>query len=290
MNKKTTICLIFLVLLFINFSFLASAQEDSMKGAVSLFYQKNWDGAIVEFKKVIMAEPDNTLALSFLLDCYVKKNALVEISNEYEKSALEKPQDALAQTYLGMAYFVKSLLETSMQEEAIQQFKQAIKLDPAFSMAHTGLGMVYFQKRMIPRAKGHFFKAIQLNPNNVMALELIGNIFLVDDKQPENALDYFNKIREIYPFYPDTYYYIGSSSYDLGKYDDAIKALEHAMLLDPLGITQGYYAPVLLGDLYLKLKKYPEAQEAYKKALLINPQNSYAKYKLEKAQNPAKEK
>lgn len=286
--KKISIGIFILLALFFCVSSTALAEEDNMKNGIELFYQKNWDGAITEFRNALTKEPNNTMAISFLLDCYAKKNAIIDISNEFEKNALENGQDAVAQTYLGMAYFTKSLLDASIQDEAIQQFKQAIKLDPNFSMAHAGLGMVYFQKRMIPRASGHFLKAIQLNPKDTLALELMGNILLVDEKKPDSALDYFNKIAEIYPYYPDVFYYIGSSCYDLEKYDEAISSLEKALQLDPAGITQGYYAPVLLGDLYLKLKKYPEAQAAYKKALEINPQNSYAKYKLEKAQKPEK--
>ncbi|MBI2252078.1 MAG: tetratricopeptide repeat protein [Armatimonadetes bacterium] len=189
-----------------------------------------------------------------------------------------------------MAYFARSLTDSSMHGEAMEKFKQALKIDSKLPMAYTGMGLLYFQKRMIPRAKSYFLKALQLNPNDLLANELLGNILLVDEKQPEEALNYFQKIIEISPNYPDAYYYIGSSYYDLEKYPEAITALNKIMELDSFGLTQGYYAPVLLGDIYLKEKKYPEAISAYEKALKINPQNSYAKYKLEKAKKPPKEK
>ncbi|MCL5773219.1 MAG: tetratricopeptide repeat protein [Firmicutes bacterium] len=286
-----TFFLVLMVLIYLTLPVFAqeAPQASHFQQGITLFYSKDWDNAISEFNSALQEDPYNTLALTFMLDAYVKKDNLNFILNKLEQQSISKPDDPLSQTYLGIAYFTQGLMRPNMADEAVQQFKLALKTDPQFAMAHTGMGMYYFQKRMIPRAKGHFLKALQLNPKDMVAMELLGNILLVDEKNPQEALAVYNKEQEITPQnYADVYYYIGSSLYDIGKFEDAIPALQTCMKFDPNGILMGYQAPLLLGDLYMKMKKYKEAADAYKEALKINPQNPYAKYKLEKALKPPK--
>ncbi|MFH1453438.1 MAG: tetratricopeptide repeat protein [Armatimonadota bacterium] len=287
MIKNTALVLVLLAAAIYMLSPGASASN--MDEGIQLFYQRDWNAAAQKFEASLVENPYDNLAVLYVLDCYEKEKNLSAISNKFEQEVMAKPDDALAISNLGMAYFARSLINSSFEVEAIEQFKKALKLDPKLGSAYTGLGLVYYQKRMIPRAKAYFYKAFQLNPNDVVAAEFIGNILLVDDKKPDEALIYFQKIAELVPNYPDAYYYIGSSFYDLGQYNESISYLSKCSELDPLGVTQGYYSPQLIGDIYLKEKNYPAAVSAFEQALKINPQNSYAKYKLEKAKNPGKE-
>jgi len=278
-----------LILLSMAVFFAASpASATNIEDGIALFYGGNYPGALQKFEAAITENPYDTLSLLYLLDCYEKNNDLASASNKFEQVAVSKPDDALAHANLGFAYFARSLISASFEAEALEQFKKAIKIDQKLSNAYTGMGLVYFQKRMIPRAKGYLHKALQLNPNDVIASEFIGNILLVDEKKPDEAMTYFKKISEMIPTYPDAYFYIGSSFYDLGDYPKAVEFLNKCIENDPRGITQGHYAPQLIGDIYLKQKMYKEAIAAFEYALKINPQNTYAKYKLEKAKNPGK--
>ena len=274
------------LLLFLIVGTFAFADNTNMNTGMQLFYSKKLADAIPYFEKTLSEDAKNTLAVTYLLDCYEKTGKLNEITKVFEKTASEKPQDALAQAYYGLSMFTKSLIDPSLDNETAEIFKNAIKLDPNLSMAYTGLGMTYFQRRMIPRARALFINAIQLNPNDIVATELYSNILLVDDKKPESALDYLNKNAELLPEYPDTYYYIGSCNYDLDKGDETIAGLNKAMALDPLGLTSGFNAAVLLGDYYFKTKNYPMAIKAFEQALKINPESMYAKFRLERSKNP----
>lgn len=285
--KKNIVILIILIFAAVVFTTLA-AHAGNAEDGINLFYQGNFADAAKKFEAAITENPHDTLSILFILDCYEKNNDLAIISNKFEQQAVNKSDDAVSSANLGFAYFARSLINSSFETEALEQFKKAIKLDQKLSNAYTGMGLVYFQKRMIPRAKGYLYKAMQLNPNDIVASEFIGNILLVDEKKPDEAIIYFKKNAEILPSYPDSYYYIGSSFYDLNDYPNAIQFLNKCIQLDPKGITQGYYAPQLIGDIYLKQKMYKEAAAAFELALKISPQNSYAKYKLEKAKNPGK--
>ena len=167
--------------------------------------------------------------------------------------------------------------------DSITEFKQAIKDDPNVSMAYTGLGMVYFQKRMMPRAKGYFIRALRVNPHDIMAMELLGNIMLVDEKKPEDARQMFERITAELPTYPDGFYYLGSALFDLNKAGDAIPYLMRARELDPKGLTKGFDAASLLGDALMKENRKAEAIEAYEVALKIRPDSQYIDTQLRKA-------
>lgn len=288
--KKPFIFLMTLIIILALSSPAWCAEQNTVlaKG-INLFYQSKWDGAIDSFNEEIKNNPQDTIAYNFLLDAHFRRGTLESYSNELESRLQDKPDDPLLRTQLGLVYFARSKIDPAMLEEALEELKKAANGDPQCSLAYSGLGMVYFDKRMMPKAKNHFSKAMQLNPSDILALELLGNIVLVDEKKPADALALFQKIVEICPVYPDAYYYVGSADFDLGKDDDSIAALKKAMELDPNGLTQSYYAPILLGDLYFRKKMYPEALQAYQTALKINDKNDYVRYKIEKIQHPAAE-
>lgn len=54
---------------------------------------------------------------------------------------------------------------------AIQELRDALKMDPANSTCHSRLGVIYFKTNQMTMAKIHFNKALELNPQDAVALE-----------------------------------------------------------------------------------------------------------------------
>ena len=52
-------------------------------------------------------------------------------------------------------------------EEAIDYFKEAIRIQPDFALAHNNLGNALFQKGAIKEAIGHYRKTLRLEPGLV---------------------------------------------------------------------------------------------------------------------------
>lgn len=254
-----------------------------MEEGLALFYQGRWDEAIASFDKVLEADPHNTLAISYILDASYKKRDINGMISQIEQRSIERGEDPDAQAQLGMAYFLRGMVIPNVLDEALTEFKQALKSDPSQPLACTGVGLVYFQKRMMPRAKGYFVRALQLNPHDVMAMDRLGNILLVDEQKPAEAMALFERILAELPTYPDGHYFKGSALHSLKEYDQALPYLERALELDPKGFTQGFDAATLLGDIYLQLERFPEAVEAFEAARQIRPDSKYAQLKLEKA-------
>ena len=258
----------------------AQAHSPELESGMKAFYAEDMEGALVAFEQCIQKHPQDSLAMAYLLDVAYRKKEVNEVINRIESKAVARGEDPTALAHLGMAYFLRGMLEPDYLDEATTELKQAVDDDPQLSIGYTGLGMIYFQKRMMPRAKGYFVRALRVNRHDVMAMELLGNILLVDEKKPEDARQLFANIVAELPTYPDGHYYMGSSLYDLGRMEDAVPYLQRCRELDPKGMTKGFDAASLLGDTLAKLERTQEAIEAFDEALKMRPDSQYAETRL----------
>ncbi len=269
--------------LFILSGVLQAQEVNPFDEGLKLFYQKRFADSKELFLEALQKDPLDTMALSFYLDASYRCHELMKAINYFEKKSMDEESSLVYKTYVGIAYFTRGLIDPSMMEEARSQLKDVLSEDPNLSIANSGMGMIYYQKRLIPRAKGYFIKALKNNPRDLMALERVGDILMIDDKNPQEALKYFNKIIEIAPNYSDGYFYAASAKEKLGDTEEAIRLFQKCMEIDPLGVLKGYDAPLRIGNIYLREKKWDKAEEYFKKALVINPKNPYAKTQLKKA-------
>ena len=261
----------------------AQAHSPELEEGMRAFYAEEYAKAQELFADCLKKHPQDSLAMGYMLHSAYKLKEINTVINQIEQRAVARGEDPTALAHLGMGYFLKGMIIPNQMEESVTEFKQAIKDDPQVSMAYTGLGMVYFQKRMMPRAKGYFVRALRINPHDVMAMELLGNIMLVDDKKPEDARQLFERITAELPTYPDGFYYLGSSLFDLGRTEEAIPYLLRCRELDPKGLTKGFDAASLLGDALMKENRLAEAVDAYQKAKEIRPDSEYIDVQLRKA-------
>ena len=131
--------------------------------------------------------------------------------------------------------------ENAEYSEAIDEFKQAIKLKPNYAAAHYHLANAYFGLRRY-----------------------------------DEALDSYKKAVKIKPSYIDAHYSLGVLATMLSEYDDAIKALKKVIKLDPKH-SRAFFS---LGNAYSELEDYEEAVTYYKKAVQLKPKDAAARYSL----------
>jgi len=310
-SKKIKLLAIFVVIfgLFITLTARVPAQEEtpdtpgtpesivtpeetpgisSFSRGLTLFYQKRWADCSEFFEEAFENDPLDTMSLSFYLSASYKRKDLVKTVNHIEQKAMAGGKTPVLKAQLGIAYLTRGLIDPDMLEEARMQLKEALKEDPELSIANAGMGMIYYYKRLTSRAKGYFIKALKANDKDLMALELLGNILMVDEKKPDAALEFFLKLIELAPNYSDGYFMAGSAYQRMGKNTEAIKYFQKCMEIDPKGVMKGYDSPLRIGDIYLNDKNYDEAKKFFKMALEINPENPYAKTQLKRAENRGK--
>jgi len=167
---------------------------------VKLWYERDWSGAESEFKRAIELNPNYPeahhqygwyLAVVARLD-----EALREMNRARELDPLSLPiaVDSNFPFYAARQY-----------DQAIEECRKAIAMDPNFSLAHFGLGLNYAQKGEFPEAIAEFQKARQLEDKPVM-IAWLGHAYGVSGKKGEahkllNYLKESAKQRYVSPFY-----------------------------------------------------------------------------------------
>lgn len=149
-----------------------------------------------------------------------------------------RAQKPTARTFLEIGLQNSAKAEYS---EAVDEFKQAIKLKPNYAEAHYHLGNAYFGLRRYDEALESYKKAVQIKPD-----------------------------------YADAHYSLGILASMLSEYDLAITSFKAVTRLDPKN-AKAYFS---LGNVYNEKEDYEDAIIAYRSSVKIDPKNAAARYSL----------
>lgn len=148
------------------------------------FYQK----AVVIFLTAIV------MLFSFLAFRYASnwKNA----ETFYRLVLAYEPDSAKSWNNLAM-----SLKGPGAQEESIKYYQKAMEISDVYPQTHHNLANTYLGMGKLDLAEKEFLAAIQLDNRFYQAYMALGNLKLMQGN-PKEALSYFKKAMEIYPYLP----------------------------------------------------------------------------------------
>jgi tetratricopeptide (TPR) repeat protein len=158
------------------------------------------------------------------------------------------------------------MYETGDIKGAIEEFKRALKLEPANVNVHNSLGVCFGVQGDYDTAVNKFRAAIELEPKSYMALYNLGLVSLLNGHR-ENALDLFLEANTIAEDVFEIPFQAGRLCLENEDPDKAKKFLEQALKINPN--AGGIYR--YLGDSYAGSGKTDAAIAAYKKAVKHNP-------------------
>ena len=211
--------------------------------------------------------------------------------------------------YRGLEYYRRSSKSSNIQ--ARQMFEKAIELDPRFPVAYVLMGHTYRREWLYrwsqdPQTMERAFelaqKAIELDDSSIFAYELLGYIYLLKDRQheqaiavaekvialdpnfaggygllaeilgfagrPEEVIGLMEKAMRLNPRYPAIYlFWLGNAHYQMGRYDEAIAALNSAVIRKPNHLPTHLF----LAASYVELGQEEEAQAEVAEILRISP-------------------
>jgi tetratricopeptide (TPR) repeat protein len=121
----------------------------------------------------------------------VDKGQLQEAIAEYREAIRLKPDYAQAHNNLGFA-----LLDKGQFEEAIAEYREAIRLKPDYAEAHYNLGNALMEKDHLEEASSEYRKAIELKKDFAEAHCNLGRI-LMDKGQFREALEQMRRGHEL---------------------------------------------------------------------------------------------
>jgi tetratricopeptide (TPR) repeat protein len=198
----------------------------------------------------------------------------------WEDAVKKCPSNAHAHANLGFAYG-----NLGRYTEAVEAYKQAIRLRPDdasahfnlgdYASAHFNLGHAYVKLGRYDEAIEACKQAIRLKPDLVSAHLTLGNAY---DKlgRYDETIEACEQAIRLKPDLAEAHYILGNTYVKLGRNAEAIEAFKQAIRLKP-GLANAHYN---LGNTYAKLGRNAEAIEAFKQAIRLKPDWAEAHYIL----------
>ena len=241
----------------------AKIQSDDIYSKAMFYYLKaDYEKALPFFKQYLQTHPDSSSDAWFYAGaCYGELGLHQEALQAYKQAIRLKPDDAEAHCGLGWAYG-----ELGLHQEALQAHKQAIRLKPDFAEAHYNLGAAYGNLGLYQEAIQAYKEAIRLKPDFAEAHLNLGSTYGKLGLYQE-ALQACKQAIKLEPDDAMAHSNLGNAYLNLGLHQEALRAHKQAIRLKP-DFAEAHYN---LGNAYLNLGLYQEAIQAYKQAIRLKP-------------------
>jgi len=161
--------------------------------------------------------------------------------------------------------------------QAIHFFEQAVSEDPLYAEAYAGLADAYVllgyfghlpPHEVYPRAKAAALSALGMDDSLASARTALAAVLLWYDWDWEGARREFERALADRPTYATAHqWYGGGYLTTVGRLDEAVEELKHALRLDPLSLI----LPTGLGRVYYWARRYDEAIRRFRHVLELNP-------------------
>ena len=172
---------------------------------------------------------------------------------------------------LAIAFYARGIgYQTKNQfDRAIQDYDQAIKLDPKHALAFNNRGLAYKSKGQIDRAIQDFDQAIRVDPRSALAFGNRGNAYQTKN-QFDRAIQDLDQAIKLDPQLALAFFYRGNAYGEKGQYDRAIQDYDQAIKLNPNSAN----AFNNRGDAYAREKDYDHALADFGQAIKLNPKDA----------------
>jgi tetratricopeptide (TPR) repeat protein len=201
--------------------------------------------------------------------------------------------------------------EKNDSEEPVRLLQDAVAAEPAYADARIDLALVYFRAGRLDKASAEAAEVVKVDPHNVRALQLMGNVefaqgnfaeaaehlhtalglqgdfetayslalaYLSQHKLAETKL-LFDELLNDMGSTPQLHVLIGRAYRETGYLDEAIREFKKAIELDPHYPRVHYY----LALAYLaqgEKERFPTARPLFEQELAINPKEFFSTFFL----------
>jgi tetratricopeptide (TPR) repeat protein len=205
---------------------------------------------------------------------------------EIKKLLETEPEDFQAQCRLGEVYFAKGMLDEAYTNvsKAIE-IAEGLRAQMAESLAmyYANLGTILATQGKLDEAMEQFRKALSINPRDVLALFNLGRARFDQDDYME-AKDLYERLVDVTPEDPIAWFQLGKvyekleqrNVSDLHTIEAAIIAYRRVLELDPHNLEAAF----ALMEIHMNMRKPDEAIIILENAVQNNPDEPLAYYNL----------
>ncbi len=161
------------------------ADADTSLAFVEMHYEWKFREAEQEFKRALELNPNYSTAHQWYAIDLAALGRMDEAVAELDRARQTDPLSAIINTDMAeMMYYARRY------DEALQQARATVEMDPNFAHAHRVLGRIYFEKHMLPEAVAEGKRAVELSGDDPwMLLDLATTCALAGKKtEMQNSL------------------------------------------------------------------------------------------------------
>jgi tetratricopeptide (TPR) repeat protein len=192
---------------------------------------------------------------------YLNQDKLDEAIAEFKEAIRINPNYACAYCRLGATYSAKRELDS-----AIAAYEKAIEMKPGCADVHYCLGNAYKHERMLDDAIVAYREAIRLKPDHANAHHFLGHVYFDGDMLDEAIAEWRETI-ELTPDDARLYKDLRSAYFKAGRLDELIEEAKRRLETDASDARVHYLLALALAEKW----ETEQAVESFRKAIELDP-------------------
>ena len=231
-------------------------------------YQRNrvWNDPVALWRDCVAKSPRQPRPHFNLANCLLKRDKTSEAIEHYKEAIKLKPTLTDAQFYLGRAFF-----DDKQFGEAIKQYETVLKLRGDYERIHFHLANALGRSGQTDKAIEHYQIALQRAPEDV---EVHNNLALalIQKGELDEAIERYNISLRLAPGSAELHYNLANVYKTQRQLDQAIAHYRKALELEG-GFKQAHYH---LADALTMQGRFDQALEHYNQVLRLDPRSADA--------------
>ncbi len=226
------------------------------------------------YLSLLKTDSANPVAHLALADYYVGRDRYDSAFAEH-KAALSNPDlDIDSKVKVALSYYYASEKDSKVKQQCEDLCQIITTLHPTEAKGHAVFADFLYREKRLPEARTEYRKSVE----NDKSKYVLWNQLLIIDSELNDYTDMAPDSKEaieLFPSMPIPYFFSGLALIQQHTYTEAIDILNSGLIyvVDNKALESQFYST--LGDAFYKTREYTKSDDAYDKALAIDPDNSY---------------
>jgi tetratricopeptide (TPR) repeat protein len=245
----------------------------------ALFYQRGYlDQAEASFQQALADDPSSAEALYGIGSVYLNQNKNAAAREIFERCVKQKADypDTLPDAWNNLGVIAT---RESNVAEAIEDFKQALQINPNHLLSLNNLGNAFRLQKKWDEARDVLERALTIAPEDPEANYSLGMVYAQTD-DPSKAYDHLQRALKAKPDYPEALNNLGVLYLVTQRPDQAIATFQQCIRVAP-AFDQAY---LNLARVYVLRGARDRARELLEAVLKQHPDQPQAKQMLQQLQ------
>ncbi len=223
-----------------------------------------WQNSETLFRHAIAVTKNNYVAYDCLAMALETSGRTEEATDNYRRALQINPTFDEAHFKLAVV-----LAGRRKFDEAIAQYREALRINPRSTDAHLNLGSAFLWLGRLSEAQDEFTKALKINPQLAMGYYNLANVFDLEGR-PDEAVRNYQEALRLKPDYAEARNNLACLLVTAGRLDEAEAQFREALRAKP----DYPEAHASLGSVLVEQGRFEEAVGHYRQALQFNPKNA----------------